>query len=126
MAPAKHSSTATASANITKRIHELGDWRGQTLAHLRKLIHDADSKIEEEWKWRGVPIWSHDGIVCTGESYKEVVKLTFARGAALEDPKKLFNASLEAMRSVDRTPRLIPMAPSDHNEFVISGPGMAI
>jgi hypothetical protein len=94
MAPAKHPSSATASANITKRIHELGDWRGKTLAHLRKLIHDADSEIEEEWKWGDVPVWSHDGIVCTGESYKDKVKLTFARGASLPDPKKLFNSSM--------------------------------
>jgi len=94
MAAAKHPSSATASANITKRIHELGDWRGKTLAHLRKLIHDADSEIEEEWKWGDVPVWSHDGIVCTGESYKDKVKLTFARGASLPDPKKLFNSSM--------------------------------
>ncbi|HEV2098785.1 MAG TPA: DUF1801 domain-containing protein [Stellaceae bacterium] len=96
-------SAETASANITKRIEELGDWRGETLARLRRLIHDADPDIEEEWKWRGVPVWSHDGIVCTGESYKEVVKLTFARGAALEDPKKLFNSSLEGntRRAID-------------------------
>jgi hypothetical protein len=93
----------TASANITDRIHELGDWRGDTLAHVRRLIHDADPAIEEEWKWRGVPVWSHDGIVCTGESYKAVVKLTFARGAALEDPEKLFNSSLEGntRRAID-------------------------
>src|SRR5580658_6772835 len=89
-----------ASASIAKRIEELGDWRGETLAHVRRLIHDADPDIEEEWKWAkpsnpGTPIWSHDGIVCTGESYKEVVKLTFARGASIEDPKKLFNSSLE-------------------------------
>ena len=92
-----------ASANITKRIEELGDWRGETLAHIRQLIHDADPDIEEEWKWRGVPVWSHDGIVCTGESYKEVVKLTFARGASIEDPKKLFNSSLEGntRRAID-------------------------
>ena len=82
--------TETASAKITQRIEELADWRGTTLAHLRQLIHAADPAIEEEWKWRGVPVWSHDGIVCTGESYKQVVKLTFARGAALEDPKPLF------------------------------------
>jgi hypothetical protein len=94
MAAAKHPSSATASANITKRIHELGDWRGKTLAHLRKLIHDADGEIEEEWKWGDVPVWSHDGIVCTGESYKDKVKLTFARGASLPDPKKLFNSSM--------------------------------
>src|SRR5438105_4781931 len=84
-----------ASAKITKRIEELGDWRGETLAHVRQLIHDADPDIQEEWKWMGTPIWSHDGIVCTGESYKQVVKLTFARGASIKDPKKLFNSSLE-------------------------------
>ena len=95
--------SVTASANITKRIKELGDWRGETLARVRKLIHAADPGIVEEWKWRGVPVWSHDGIVCTGESYKQVVKLTFARGAALDDPKKLFNASLEGnvRRAID-------------------------
>ena len=94
---------AASSANITNRIEELGDWRGETLAHVRQLIHDADPDIQEEWKWRGVPVWSHDGIVCTGESYKEVVKLTFARGASLEDAKKLFNSSLEgnARRAID-------------------------
>jgi hypothetical protein len=93
----------TASANITRRIEDLGDWRGETLAHVRQLIHDADPDIQEEWKWRGVPVWSHDGIVCTGESYKQVVKLTFARGAAIKDPKKLFNSSLEGntRRAID-------------------------
>ena len=93
----------TASANITQRIQDLGDWRGETLAHIRQLIHDADPEIQEEWKWRGVPVWSHDGIVCTGESYKQVVKLTFARGAAIKDPKKLFNSSLEGntRRAID-------------------------
>ena len=93
----------TASANITKRIQELGDWRGDTLAHVRRLIHDADPDIQEEWKWMGTPVWSHDGIVCTGESYKEVVKLTFARGASIEGPKKLFNSSLEGntRRAID-------------------------
>jgi hypothetical protein len=93
----------TASANITQRIQDLGDWRGETLAHVRQLIHDADPDIQEEWKWRGVPVWSHDGIVCTGESYKQVVKLTFARGAAIKDPKKLFNSSLEGntRRAID-------------------------
>lgn len=92
-----------ASDNITRRIQELGDWRGETLALVRQLIHDADPDIEEEWKWRGVPVWWHDGIVCTGESYKQVVKLTFARGAALEDPSKLFNSSLEgnSRRAID-------------------------
>jgi hypothetical protein len=81
----------------------LGDWRGETLAHVRQLILDADPDIQEEWKWRGVPVWSHDGIVCTGESYKQVVKLTFARGASIEDPEKLFNSSLEGntRRAID-------------------------
>jgi len=103
MKPTSHPDGETASANITKRIQELEDWRGETLAHIRQLIHDADPDIQEEWKWRGVPVWSHDGIVCTGESYKEVVKLTFARGASLEDAKKLFNSSLEgnARRAID-------------------------
>jgi len=92
-----------ASANITKRIQELGDWRGETLAHVRRLIHDADPEIEEEWKWMGTPVWSHDGGVCTGESYKQVVKLTFFRGASIKDPKKLFNSSLEGntRRAID-------------------------
>jgi hypothetical protein len=103
MKSTSHPKDEAASANITKRIQELADWRGETLAHVRQLIHDADPDIEEEWKWRGVPVWSHDGIVCTGESYKEVVKLTFARGASLEDPKKLFNSSLEGntRRAID-------------------------
>jgi hypothetical protein len=92
-----------ASANITERIQELGDWRGETLALIRLLIHDADPDIQEEWKWMGTPVWSHDGGVCTGESYKQVVKLTFFRGAAIEDPKKLFNSSLEGntRRAID-------------------------
>ncbi len=92
-----------ASANISKRIKELGDWRGETLAHVRELIHAADPDIQEEWKWRGVPVWSHDGIVCTGETYKGKVKLTFARGASLKDPKKIFNSSLEGKtrRAID-------------------------
>jgi hypothetical protein len=103
MKPTSHPDGEAASANITKRIKELGDWRGETLAHVRKLIHDAEPDIQEEWKWRGVPVWSHDGIVCTGESYKQVVKLTFARGASLKDPKKLFNSSLEGntRRAID-------------------------
>ncbi|MBU8874508.1 DUF1801 domain-containing protein [Reyranella sp. MMS21-HV4-11] len=94
---------SAASANIDARIKELGDWRGETLARVRKLIHEADPAIVEEWKWRGVPVWEHDGIVCTGESYKQVVKLTFARGAALPDPKMLFNASLDGnvRRAID-------------------------
>ena len=93
----------TASANITKRIEELGDWRGEILASVRKFIHEANPDIQEEWKWRGVPVWSRDGIVCTGESYSQVVKLTFARGASLKDPKKLFNSSLEGntRRAID-------------------------
>jgi hypothetical protein len=92
-----------ASDNISNRIRELGDWRGETLAHVRKLIHDADPDIGEEWKWMGTPVWAHDGIVCTGESYKQVVKLTFARGASLKDPKKLFNSSLDGntRRAID-------------------------
>jgi hypothetical protein len=96
------------SANITKRIRELGDWRGETLARIRELIHDADPDIQEEWKWEkpssgGVPVWSHDGGVCTGESYKQVVKLTFFRGASIKDPKKIFNSSLEGntRRAID-------------------------
>src|SRR5437660_845622 len=97
-----------ASAKITKRIQDLADWRGETLAHVLQLILDADPDIREEWKWEkpkspGVPVWSHDGIVCTGESYKQVVKLTFARGASIKDPKKLFNSSLEGntRRAID-------------------------
>jgi hypothetical protein len=108
MKPTSRPNDEAASANITKRFQELGDWRGETLAHLRQLIHDADPDIQEEWKWvkpasPGTPVWSHDGIVCTGESYKEVVKLTFARGASIEDPMKLFNSSLEgnARRAID-------------------------
>jgi len=98
----------TAAANISRRIHELGDWRGETLARVRQLIHDADPDIEEEWKWEkptsgGTPVWSHDGGVCTGEAYKQVVKLTFFRGASLDDPEKLFNSSLggSTRRAID-------------------------
>lgn len=101
-------SAASSSEAIDRKIQELGDWRGTTLAHLRALIHRADPEIQEEWKWAkatspGVPVWSHEGIVCTGETYKAVVKLTFARGASLPDPKKLFNSSLEgnARRAID-------------------------
>jgi hypothetical protein len=88
---------------IDARIKELGDWRGKTLARLRTLIKQADPGVIEEWKWRGVPVWSHDGIICTGESYKSVVKLTFFKGASLEDPSRLFNSSLEgnARRAID-------------------------
>ncbi len=95
--------SAAASVNIDKRIEELGDWRGETLARVRTLIHEADPDIVEEWKWRGVPVWEHDGIICTGETYKQVVKLTFARGASLADPKKLFNSSLDGnvRRAID-------------------------
>lgn len=98
----------SASALIDERIKQLGDWRGKTLAHLRQLINDADPDIEEEWKWvkptnPGTPVWSHDGGVCTGESYKQVVKLTFFRGASIKDPQKLFNSSLEGntRRAID-------------------------
>lgn len=88
---------------IDARIEELGDWRGKTLARVRALIKAADPEIVEEWKWRGVPVWSHGGIICTGESYKSVVKLTFLKGASLADPSRLFNASLEgnARRAID-------------------------
>ena len=93
----------SASELIDKRIAELGDWRGETLSRVRKLIKEADPDIVEEWKWMGTPVWSHDGIICTGESYKSVVKLTFAKGASLKDPARLFNASLEgnARRAID-------------------------
>lgn len=93
----------SASALIDERIAELGDWRGAMLTKLRKLIHDADPEIVEEWKWRGTPIFSHGGIVCTGETYKSVVKLTFAKGASLPDPAGLFNSSLEGnvRRAID-------------------------
>ncbi len=99
---------APASKKITKKIEDLGDWRGETLAKVRKLIHDADPEVEEEWKWEkatspGTPVWSHDGIICTGETYKQAVKLTFARGASVDDPKQLFNSSLEGnvRRAID-------------------------
>ena len=108
MKPKSHADSQAASTKITQRIADLGDWRGQTLAHVRQLIHDADPDIREEWKWEkpkspGIPVWSHDGIVCTGESYKQVVKLTFARGAAVKDAKRLFNSSLEGntRRAID-------------------------
>src|ERR1700729_3616806 len=88
---------------IDARIKELDDWRGKTLARIRALIKQADPDVVEEWKWRGVPVWSHDGIICTGESYKSVVKLTFAKGASLKDPRKMFNSSLEGntRRAID-------------------------
>jgi hypothetical protein len=93
----------SASKLISKRIAELGDWRGETLRKMRRLIKDADPDVVEEWKWMGTPVWSHDGIICTGESYKDVVKLTFAKGASLKDPKRLFNASLDGnvRRAID-------------------------
>ena len=92
----------SASALIDSRIEELGDWRGEMLSRLRALIHDADPDVTEEWKW-GVPVWSHDGIICTGESYKQIVKLTFAKGASVKDPARLFNSSLEGnvRRAID-------------------------
>jgi hypothetical protein len=88
---------------IDARIKELGDWRGKTLGRLRRLIKEADPDVVEEWKWRGVPVWSHDGLICTGETYKNVVKMTFAKGAALKDPSRLFNSSLEGntRRAID-------------------------
>jgi hypothetical protein len=93
----------SASDLISKRIADLGDWRGKTLSRMRKLIKQADPDVVEEWKWMGTPIWSHDGILCTGESYKKVVKLTFAKGAFLKDPARLFNSSLEGnvRRAID-------------------------
>ena len=105
---AKKSSTKDAngpspSKMIDGRIRELGDWRGETLARIRALIKEADPDVVEEWKWRGVPVWEHDGIICTGETYKAVVKMTFAKGAALDDPAGLFNSSLDGnvRRAID-------------------------
>jgi hypothetical protein len=91
------------SRSIDARIAELGDWRGETLRRIRALIREADPDVVEEWKWRGVPVWSHGGLICTGETYKTVVKMTFAKGAALEDPSGLFNSSLEGntRRAID-------------------------
>jgi hypothetical protein len=93
----------SASKLISKRIAELGDWRGKTLGRMRRLIKEADPDVVEEWKWMGTPVWSHDGIICTGESYKKVVKLTFAKGASLKDPANLFNSSLDGKvrRAID-------------------------
>ena len=93
----------SASENITNKIAELGDWRGDTLSRMRKLIKEADPDVVEEWKWMGTPVWSHNGIVCTGEAYKKVVKLTFAKGASVKDPARLFNSSLDgnARRAID-------------------------
>lgn len=96
-------SAKSPSELIDGRIAELGDWRGETLAHVRALIREADPEVTEDWKWRGVPTWEHGGILCTGETYKKMVKLTFARGAALDDPKGLFNSSLDGnvRRAID-------------------------
>jgi hypothetical protein len=93
----------SASKLIDRRIVELGDWRGETLSRMRQLIKEADPDVVEEWKWMGTPVWSHDGIICTGESYKSIVKLTFAKGASLQDPAKLFNSSLDGnvRRAID-------------------------
>ena len=101
--PDERTPPASASQLIDARIRELGDWRGETLARVRRVIMQADLEMVEEFKWRGVPVWSHAGIVCTGETYKSVVKLTFARGASLEDPSALFNSSLEGntRRAID-------------------------
>lgn len=95
--------TKSPSQQIDARIKELGDWRGDVLARIRKIIHDADPDVVEEWKWRGVPVWEHSGIICTGESYKNAVKMTFAKGASLKDPSKLFNSSLDGnmRRAID-------------------------
>lgn len=103
MEKSQSTSTENPSALIDARIAELGDWRGKTLAHVRALIKQADPEAIEEWKWRGVPVWSHDGQICTGETYKATVKLTFAKGAALDDPSGLFNSSLEGnvRRAID-------------------------
>ena len=100
---ATNEKTKTPSQLIDERIEELGDWRGELLGRLRALIKQADPDVVEEWKWRGVPVWSHDGIICTGETYKSVVKLTFSKGASLEDPAGLFNSSLEGntRRAID-------------------------
>ena len=97
------SQAESASELISKRIAELGDWRGKTLRRMRALIQEADPDVVEEWKWMGTPVWSHDGIICTGESYKSVVKLTFAKGASLKDPARLFNSSLDGnvRRAID-------------------------
>ena len=93
----------SASELISKKVAELGDWRGEALSRVRNLIKDADPGVIEEWKWMGTPVWSHDGIICTGESYKKVVKLTFAKGASLKDPTRLFNSSLDGnvRRAID-------------------------
>lgn len=103
MKKSKSPNSKSPSELIDARIKELGDWRGETLARLRALIKQADPEAVEEWKWRGVPVWYHDGMICTGETYKSVVKMTFARGAALKDPSRLFNSSLDGntRRAID-------------------------
>jgi hypothetical protein len=103
MAEHEKASGAAASELIDKKIAELGGWRGETLTRMRALIHESDPEVVEEWKWMGTPVWSHDGDICTGETYKAVVKLTFAKGASLPDPAKLFNSSLEGKtrRAID-------------------------
>lgn len=100
---AHESQTKTPSQQIDARIKELGDWRGEMLARIRAIIREADPDVIEEWKWRGVPVWEHDGIICTGETYKAAVKMTFAKGASLDDPAKLFNSSLDGntRRAID-------------------------
>jgi hypothetical protein len=107
-AATKAKAGASPAKLIDGRIKELGDWRGETLARIRAIIKQADPDVIEEWKWRGVPVWEHDGIICTGETYKAVVKMTFAHGAALQDPAKLFNSSLEG-----NTRRAIDLAEGD-------------
>jgi hypothetical protein len=103
MAKADATTDESPSRQIDERIKELGDWRGETLARIRALIHQAEPNVVETWKWRGVPVWEHNGILCTGETYKSIVKLTFAKGAALDDPSGLFNSSLEGntRRAID-------------------------
>ena len=103
MAKSEASGEKSPSRLIDERIAELGDWRGEMLGRLRALIKEADPDVVEEWKWRGVPVWSHDGLICTGETYKSVVKMTFAKGASLKDPARLFNSSLEGntRRAID-------------------------
>ena len=99
----KNVAAESATASIDQKIKELGDWRGKTLARVREIVHQADTEIVEEWKWMGTPVWSHGGLVCTGETYKNVVKMTFAKGAALNDPSGLFNSSLDGnvRRAID-------------------------
>lgn len=103
MTNAASSGGSAAAELIDERIEELGDWRGERLARIRSLVHEVDPEVVEEWKWRGVPVWSHDGMICTGETYKDKVKVTFTKGAALEDPAGLFNSSLDGKvrRAID-------------------------